>query len=336
MPRNGSGTYSRNTGVYTGSTAWTQTRDALRKIRVDDHDAHDQDMADAITASLAKNGETTPTANLPMGGFAHTNVADATARTQYAKVSQIQDGTYIYGGVTGGTANAQTLTLAPALTALYNGMRIRFKALNSNTGATTLNVNGIGATPIQLFSATALQGGEIIGGVFYEVIYDSGNVAWILVPADRFLLKRDDTGGAISNTTTETDMLSQSVPAYYLQSQRILRYRAFGMVANSTGSGVDFAFRVKFGGTTYHSVTGVVIGTGASYPIVVEGEIMGVTNTTQRGWAKVNLNASLYTLASNSIAKDITSAQTLAVTGQIGTASASATITTYGATVELV
>jgi hypothetical protein len=270
-----------------------------------------------------------------MGGFAHTNVADATARTQYAKVSQIQDSTYIYGGVSGGSANTQTITLAPALTALFNGMRIRFKAGFSNTGATTLNVNGVGATAVQLFSSTALQGGELIAGVFYEVIYDSGGPAFILVPGDRVLLKRDDAGGTISNTVTETDMLSQSVIANYLQSQRILKYRVFGLVSNTSGSGIDFTFRVKFGGTTYHSNNSVV-GTGSSFPVVIEGEIFGVTNTSQRGWAKVNLNAATTTLVSNSMNKDITSAQTLAITGQMGTASASASIVTYGATVELV
>jgi hypothetical protein len=33
------------------------------------------DFATAVTNSLAKNGETTPTANLPMGGFKLTGLA---------------------------------------------------------------------------------------------------------------------------------------------------------------------------------------------------------------------------------------------------------------------
>jgi hypothetical protein len=45
-------------------------------------------IAAGITASLAKNGENVPTANLPMGGYKHTGVAQATAAGQYLEYSQ--------------------------------------------------------------------------------------------------------------------------------------------------------------------------------------------------------------------------------------------------------
>jgi hypothetical protein len=41
------------------------------------------DIAAGITAALAKNGENTPSANLPMGGFKHTGAADASGTGQY-------------------------------------------------------------------------------------------------------------------------------------------------------------------------------------------------------------------------------------------------------------
>lgn len=46
------------------------------------------DIAAGITAALAKNGENTPTANLPMGGYKHTGAAIATAAGQYVEYSQ--------------------------------------------------------------------------------------------------------------------------------------------------------------------------------------------------------------------------------------------------------
>ena len=143
MARDGAGTYNRTTGTYTGSTSWQQTRDALRKIRADDHDTHDQDIANALTQSLSKDGQTTPTANLPMGGFAHTNVADATARTQYGKVSQIQDTGYVWGGTTGGTSSAYTASLTPAITAYATGMTIRVKFNAACAATPTINLNGV-------------------------------------------------------------------------------------------------------------------------------------------------------------------------------------------------
>jgi CRISPR/Cas system-associated exonuclease Cas4 (RecB family) len=61
MARNGSGTFTREGG----STAWVDDRNAGTKIRADLHDTHDQDIADALTASLAKDGQTTTTARIP-------------------------------------------------------------------------------------------------------------------------------------------------------------------------------------------------------------------------------------------------------------------------------
>ncbi len=48
-----------------------------------------------------------------------------------------------------GSANAYVIALAPALAANVIGMLITFKATNANTGASTLNVNGIGAVAIK-------------------------------------------------------------------------------------------------------------------------------------------------------------------------------------------
>jgi hypothetical protein len=92
MAFNGSGTFNRNTGVYTGSTAWTQTRDGGRKVRADDHDAHDQDIANGLSNCVTKDGQTTVTANLPMAGFRHTNCGNAVADTDYSTLGQVKAG----------------------------------------------------------------------------------------------------------------------------------------------------------------------------------------------------------------------------------------------------
>lgn len=183
MPRDGSGTFSRSNGTNTGATTWALDRDAGTKITAARHDSHDEDVATALTASLAKDGQTTPTANLPMGGYKHTNVAVATARTDYARASQLQDNALAWGGTSGGAANVQTLTLSPAITAYAAGLRIQFIAGFSNSGSTTLNVNGVGAKTVYKYtSATALVANEILSGGIYEVIYDtSSGGRWILL-----------------------------------------------------------------------------------------------------------------------------------------------------------
>lgn len=96
------------------------------------------------------------------GGIAVPNAAD----------TQKQAFTY---STVGGSANAITLTNSPAISSYANGLRLSFKASASNTSATTVNVNGLGAKNIYKLSGTslvALTGGEIVSGAIYDITYD--------------------------------------------------------------------------------------------------------------------------------------------------------------------
>lgn len=183
MPRNGSGVFTRSMGSYSGSAAWQDQRNATKKIFASDHDAHDQDIADAMTASLARDGQTLPTANLPMGGFRHTGVGDATARGQYATVNGVQDDDYAWGGTSSGGANTFVVTISPFADALAAGQRVRFISHQANTGASTLQVNALTATAIRRGNAsgTALRSAEIPSGSIVECVYD-GSVWRLLLP----------------------------------------------------------------------------------------------------------------------------------------------------------
>ena len=78
--------------------------------------------------------------------------------------------TYAAGG---GTAQAQTVTLAPALTALSNGTQVAWKPSASNTAAApTLAVNATAATAITKCGTTALVANDILSGTVAYVIYD--------------------------------------------------------------------------------------------------------------------------------------------------------------------
>lgn len=83
MARNGSGGYTQPVANFVAGTV------------IDEGDVNTWlgDLGNEIANSIAKDGQTTPTANLPMGGFKHTGVADATARTQYATYGQLLDTT---------------------------------------------------------------------------------------------------------------------------------------------------------------------------------------------------------------------------------------------------
>lgn len=102
-------------------------------------------------------------------------------------VQSLRSGGLFYG-IDAGAANACVLTLTPALPALVDGMLLWFKAAAANTGATTLNVSGLGAKAVVGAAHAALQGSEIIAGGMCLVIYSA--------TLDKFVLLRC-TGGAL-------------------------------------------------------------------------------------------------------------------------------------------
>lgn len=74
-----------------------------------------------------------------------------------------------------GAADAYVVTLAPALSAHVVGMPIRFKATNANTGASTININSLGAIAIKKNVSSALAAGDIAAGQIVTVVYDGTN-----------------------------------------------------------------------------------------------------------------------------------------------------------------
>lgn len=172
MPRNGSGTYNRAVSDYVFDTVISET---TVNTEMDD-------LADALSDSLAKDGQTTPTANLPMGTYRHTGVGNASARDQYLTVDQYQDGetNWVDGS---GTADAITAAYSPAITALVDGMFLGVRATAANATTTpTFSPNGLTARTIVKSGGGALVAGDIAGdGHELLLRYDLSNTRWELL-----------------------------------------------------------------------------------------------------------------------------------------------------------
>ena len=162
-------------GSVTRSHDWTDDRDAGVKILASRHDTHDADLATAIAACLAKNGENSATGNLNIGGYRLTSVGTATALTDAPNATGIQNSSHVYAADGSTTANTHTLTLSPAVTSYVAGQRFIFKSGSTNTGAATLNVNGLGAKSLVKGVSTALAAGDITSGEVVEAVYDGNN-----------------------------------------------------------------------------------------------------------------------------------------------------------------
>jgi hypothetical protein len=90
--------------------------------------------------------------------------------------TQMWGGSQNYSADTG-SANTHVVSVAAThLTGYYAGMKVKFKAANTNTGAATLNVNSLGAKAIvRPDGATALTAGAIVAGQMVEATYDGTN-----------------------------------------------------------------------------------------------------------------------------------------------------------------
>lgn len=128
------------------------------------------DIANALTQSIAVDGQTVPTANLQMGGFHHTNVSDPNLRSQYATLGMVQDGRHTRVQITGGVDNLIG-TLIGGATAYVAGSLVTFFAPATNTGSMTLNYNGIGARSLTDQNGLPLAPGEISAGEFVLALY---------------------------------------------------------------------------------------------------------------------------------------------------------------------
>lgn len=120
---------------------------------------------DALTVVRGQEG-TTPAA-WPSGS----TVANFVTRDTLAQFNQqgvAGSGDY---WAAGGTADAIAVTPSPAYTAYFTGMTIDLGVASSNTGAATLNVNGLGAKDVRDQNGAAITANMLLAGRIQRLVY---------------------------------------------------------------------------------------------------------------------------------------------------------------------
>lgn len=112
----------------------------------------------------------------------------------HTKLGQVQYGT------DSGAANAYVVTLPYVPSAYSDGMVICFKAANSNSGASTINVNGLGVIDLTRQSGQALEAQDIVAGRFTVCRYNSttGNAEITSMVSDIAIQGIIDSFGALT------------------------------------------------------------------------------------------------------------------------------------------
>lgn len=88
----------------------------------------------------------------------------------------------LYGGVDTGSVNAYVLNFTANFTAYTDGIQITWIPTNTNTGASTINVNGIGVVSIVNPDGSALLPTEIVANQPAQILFKAG-VFELITPA---------------------------------------------------------------------------------------------------------------------------------------------------------
>jgi hypothetical protein len=135
----------------------------------------------------------------------------------WASQSQIQNGTLVYAADSG-SANSYAANISPAISGYITGMEFRIKISNTNTGASTLNLNSLGTKNIKLTNGSAINPNDIISGMIAYFAYDGTNMQ-LLNPASWASQYQVQSGGiiyaaSISSANTYTASLSPAPISY--------------------------------------------------------------------------------------------------------------------------
>lgn len=163
MSYNGSGTFNINSAgqpVVSGTVISSTAFNALTA-----------DLGTGLTTALTKDGQTTPTANIPMGTYKITGLGAGTATTDAVRLGQLQN-FGINTLITVAGTDTITGTVSPSLTAYTSGQIFSFVVGTTNTGAVTLNIDGLGAKAVTRTGAIALVAGAMVTGQVALVEYD--------------------------------------------------------------------------------------------------------------------------------------------------------------------
>lgn len=286
MSRNGSGTYSLPSGnpVSSGTTiSSTWANNTL------------SDIASALTQSLSKDGQTTWTGNQPAGGYKITGLGSGSAATDSATLAQVQAGAVTLLGGVGGTVDVITATTSPAIAAYVAGQTFRFVSAGANTGAVTINLNGLGAKSITKQGTTALAAGDIPSGAVAEITYDGTQFQLINVGSLTPILTSVTLGSGanqtaltatadtrVSSTTNLPTMTYRNTTAdagfitmNFAKTRAGLTTNNADIFARLTGSGVDTGNVARIAGYWDFRQTGAA---GATF---VTGQwLLSLTNTS--------------------------------------------------------
>ena len=330
MSFNGSGTFLINTAGQPVVSGTVISSTAFNSLTAD--------LATGLSTCITKDGQTTPTANIPMGSNRITGLGSAVDATDAATFAQVQStAVKLIGSVSG--ADTITGALTPAITAYAAGQMFYFVAAGTNTGAVTLNINSLGAKAVTRDGSTALAAGDINSGEVVVVVYDGTRFQMVNAANSFGNTTINGTLTVTGNTTLSANVsvasalavggvatftgLTASKPVFTDASKNLTSSGTLGVDQGGTGQTTYTNGQLLIGNTTGNTLTKATLtaGTGISVTngtgsITIASTVLGVptmsivTGTTQSAAANThyiltNGSATTVTLPASPTAGDL-------------------------------
>jgi hypothetical protein len=167
-------------------------------------------------------------------------------------------------GVGGGTANAQTVTMTPAPLGYSNGQIVRWIATVANTGAMTINVNGLGAKSYVDGFGAAFGSGAVALGSLQQAFYNLATDKFVSLSLINGVISVANGGTGVATLTSGQFPIGQGTSPVVMSAN----------MAYNTGTNV-----VTFGTST--TAAGTIFNSGnAQFPVAMA--VQPSTHATSR------------------------------------------------------
>ncbi len=208
------------TSSMNGGTAYPYAKNAIVYQPVDGN----------VYQSLVANNTTTP----PSSSWQLFSASESSLYLNYA--------------VDTGSANAYVTAPSPSISAYQEGIVVLLKPKFGNTGACTINVNGLGTVPIKTLTNLDPSSGMIIPSGLYLLAYNATTSSFVVLNPTLGTAAYANTGTANGQVPLLNNTAASSGKVVFGN----ITYQWGIGTASSSGTGATNTFGTAFSGTPYH------------------------------------------------------------------------------------
>ncbi len=180
---------------------------------------------------------------------------------------KVQNSEWTYA-TAGGTSNSLTASISPIPSAYKAGLGVLLKIATTNTGAATLNLNGLGAKTITRADGLALQAGDLKSGSVVRFVYDGANFQ-VLGLSKKIVLSVDTTFYVSTAGSDSTGDGSSAAP--WATIQKAADFLAEYVDAAGFTITIQLATAGTYNGAV--SFSKPIAGVGNGNPVVILGSV---------------------------------------------------------------